>query len=392
MTLRDRIVRLQDIIRERGLVAAVLTYSRDIFYYTDTAQPGFLVVRPDDAMLFVRRGLEFAREEVNLPDECVVQEGSFRTICERMFSGPGAGERVGTELDVVSVLQGQKMRLALGDRELVDLSPDILRQRMIKDAAEIVYMRKACAAVQEGHLAAVANLRAGMSELELAAHVEFGQRLAGHDGVFFMRMADFAMSRGPVASGPNLRRTTGAVYTITGTGVSSAVPGGPSNRIMNEGDLVVVDIPACYNGYHSDQSRTYAVGHAPERAIELFTHLRNVADHLISHLRPGMTTGDAFDLTVARADEEGIGEIFRRFEHQPQAAFVAHGVGLELNEPPVLSPDGIVSLHPGMTLAIEMHVMEPEGLTVKLEDTVHLTPGGAEILTLSPRELIVVEG
>ncbi len=392
MSLPERIVRLQEILHERQLAGAVLSYSRDIFYYTGTAQPGFLVVLPDDAWFFVRRGFEFAQSEANLPVDRLIQEPSFRKIAERVFPGLGTGEKIGTELDIVSVVQGQKMHRALGERELVDLSPDILRQRMTKDANEIAFMRKACVAVQQGHLAAVECLHAGMSELEFAAAIENGQRLAGHDGVFFMRGADFAMGRGPLASGPNLRRTTGAVYTITGTGLTPAVPGGASDRIMETGDLVVVDIPAVVGGYHADQTRTYAVGSASERALELAARLREVADRFIQSLTPGMTTGEAWDVAVSAAEQQGISDIFRRFEHQPQAGFVAHGVGLELNEPPVVAAGGDEPLQVGMTLAVEMHVMEPQGLTVKLEDTVHLTPDGAEILTLSPRELIVVDG
>ena len=230
-----------------------------------------------------------------------------------------------------------------------------------------------------------------MSELELAASVENAHRIAGHEGMFFMRLPDFVMSRGPLASGPNLRQTSGTVYTITGTGLSSAVPAGPSRRIMEQGDLVVVDLPACVEGYHSDQSRTYAVGRAPDRALDLFHRLREVSDHLIKNVFPGMTTGEVFSLAQERATELGLEGSFMGFESQAKAHFVGHGIGLELNEPPLLIRDGEVVLRAGMVLAVEMHVMEPGGLTVKLEDTVHVTPEGVQLLTLSPRDLTMVK-
>jgi Xaa-Pro dipeptidase len=198
------------------------------------------------------------------------------------------------------------------------------------------------------------------------------------------------MSRGPLASGPNLRHTSGTVYTITGVGLSSAVPAGPSLRIMERGDLVLVDIPACVEGYHADQSRTYAIGQIPEGALDLFCRLREVSDFLINQISPGMTTGEVFALAKARATELNLGQAFMGFESQPNAHFVGHGVGLELNEPPLLIQDGDVLLEHGMVLAIEMHVMIPGGLTVKLEDTVHLTREGVQVLTTSPRELTLV--
>ncbi|MBI2525369.1 MAG: aminopeptidase P family protein, partial [Candidatus Rokubacteria bacterium] len=245
MDFAKRIGDLQETIRQRRLAGAVLFYSRDVYYYTGTAQPSYLVVRPDDYVLFVLRGHDFARRESGLAAERIVAEGNLKTIGARMFLGRGAGEKVGTELDMLTVTQSRALARALGDRELVDISPDVLARRSIKCAEEIDRIRKACDAVHAGHLALVSYLRPGMSELELAARVENAHRLAGHDGMFFMRMPDFVMGREPLASGPNLRRTSGAVYTITGTGLSAAVPAGASRRIMAAGDLVVVDIPTC---------------------------------------------------------------------------------------------------------------------------------------------------
>jgi Xaa-Pro aminopeptidase len=386
-----RLRHLQQVIHERRLSGAILVYSRDIFYYAGTAQPAYLVVLPKDFILFVGRGFELARQECGLDAAHVVREGSASAICKRMFPGDGWGEKVGTELDMVSAARARRLSQLLGQRELVDISADILTQRMVKEPAEVESSRAACAAVDAGHHAIVSQLRPGMSELELAAAVENAQRLAGHEGEYFMRLADFTMSRGPVASGPNLRRTTGAVYTITGAGLSSAIPAGPSRRVIQRGELVLVDIPACVEGYHADQSRTYAVEEAPAKAEELFHQLREIADEVIRGLRPGMLSGETYSLAEACAAERGLEDVFLAFESQPRAHFIGHGVGLELNEPPLLVRNGDVPLQAGMVLAIEMHLMEPNGLTMKLEDTVHLTPQGAEVLTRSPRELTVVK-
>ncbi len=391
MKFARRLNRLQEAIRDRGLAGAILFYSRDIYYYTGTSQPAYLVVLPDDYRLLIRRGYDLARRESGLAAERIQDETKPQAMLQRLFPGPGTGEKVGTELDMLTVPHAQSLSRALGGRQLVDLSATVLQQRMVKDAGEIESIRKACGAIQAGHLAAVSCLRAGLSELELAAAVENAQRLAGHEGCFFMRLTDFVMSRGPLASGPNLRHTSGTLFTLSGAGLSSAVSTGPSRRIIQRGDLVLVDIPACVEGYHADQSRTYAVGQAPARASDLFGSLREVADHLIGRLRPGLTAGEAFALAQARAVELDLGEAFMAFASGAQAHFVGHGIGLELNEPPLLARHGDTVLQEGMVLAIEMHLMEPDGLTLKLEDTVHLTAPGTEILTLSPRELPVVD-
>lgn len=371
----------------RGLAGAILFYSRDILYYAGTAQPSYLVVLPDDYRLFVRRGWEFARRESFLPEGRLVREGNLVVISRQMFPGAAVGEKVGAELDMLPVLQQRAFSAALDNRELVDISPEILAQRMIKEPAEIDSIRKACAAVHVGHEALMRGLRLGMSELDVAALVEDAHRRAGHEGMCFQRLVDFIVARGALTSGPNLRDTSGAVLTISGVGLSPAVPSGASRRILERGDLLMVDIPTCVEGYHADQSRTYAVGRYPERSIELAQRLREVADHLIRSLVPGVTAGDAFSIAQQQANELGLGESFLNFTSQPKAHFVGHGVGLEINEPPILARNRSTPLAVGMVLAIEMHVMEPDGLTVKLEDMVHMSPDGAELVTVSPREL-----
>ncbi len=386
-----RIKHLQEAIRERRLAGAILFYSRDIYYYTGTSQPAYLVVRPDDYRLLVSRGHDIALGESDLEPGRILDGRKPQDLMAPQFPGPGTGEQVGTELDLLTVPQANFLSRALGSRSLVDISPEVLRQRMVKDGEEIESISRACAAIHAGHEAALAGLKAGMSELELAALVELAQRLAGHEGCFFMRATDLVMSRGPLASGPNLRHTSGTLFTLSGVGLSRAVTTGPSRRRIEHGDLVLVDIPACIDGYHGDQSRTYAVGRAPAKASDLFLKLKEVADHLIGSLRPGLTNGEAFALSQDRAAALGLEKSFLAFASGAKAHFVGHGIGLELNEPPLLARNGATVLKEGMALAIEMHLMEPDGLTMKLEDTVQLTSGGARLLTLSPRELPVVD-
>lgn len=385
-----RIQQLQETIRERRLAGAVLFHSRDVLYYTGTAQPAYLVVLPKDYVLFVSRGYDFAQRDCRLPAGRMVAEGKIDQICRRMFPGPGAGAPVGTEFDLLTVPHARRLEEALRGRKLVDIAPEVLLQRMAKDLAEIDSIRKASAAVHAGHEAVLAHLKPGLSELELSAHVEAAQRLAGHEGMIFLRTTDPVMGRGCLASGPNLRETSGTVYTLTGIGLSSAVPVGASRRVVEAGDLVLVDIPACVEGYHADQSRTYAVGRAPERAADLFRRLRDVSDFLMARVRPGISCSEMVRLAFSRAEDLGLGETFMRFHRGTKAHFIGHGIGLEVNEAPLIARNSEIVLPPGAALALEMHVMEPEGITVKLEDTLYLTDEGLQLLTLSPRELTVV--
>ncbi|MDP6692059.1 MAG: M24 family metallopeptidase, partial [Alphaproteobacteria bacterium] len=277
---QERLAELQRRIRERGLAGAMLHLSRDIFYYTGTAQPGWLAVLPDDACLFVRGGMEFAKRQSGLNAERIIREGNLAKIITRIFGANMSGLAIGAELDVMPVPQYEKLQNAIGGAELVDISPDILGQRMIKDGEEIAGIERAAAALDAGHDAALRNWRPGLSELEASAVLEDGQRRAGHEGVFFIRQPDFSMGRGPLASGDNIDRISGVIFAVSGVGLSAAVPAGAARRVIEAGDLVVADIPVCVDGYHGDQTRTYCLGQPSERLLEVYERLHRTADNL----------------------------------------------------------------------------------------------------------------
>ena len=386
-----RILLLQSFLKDSGLTGAVLFYSRDVFYYTNTAQPSYLIVRPDDYMLFVRRGFDTALRESWLEAGRISSGKNPEAAVQSFFPGPALpGEKVGTELEMLTIPHARTLNRSLNGRKLVDVSLYVLKQRMVKDEKEIENIRKSCRAVHSGHLAAMSCLREGVSELDLSAAVENAHRVGGHEGCFFMRTTDFVMSRGPLASGPNMRRTSGTLFTLSGAGLSNAVPTGASRRIIRRGDFVLIDIPTCVEGYHADQSRTYFVGKAPAKALDLFSRLREIADSALAVMNPGVSCRQLYSHAFSKAESLGLGESFMCFEGGVKAHFIGHGLGLEINEPPLISAAGKVVLVPGMTLALELHLMTPDGYTMKLEDTVLITEAGAEILTLSPRELIEV--
>jgi len=387
-----RIARAQDALHRKGLAGCILFHSRDVLYYTGTAQPSWLFLRPDDYHLFVRSGMTFVSRETWLPPEKACPQRSLLEAVRQMFPGDGQGESVGTELDLLTVLQARTFQAALGRRRLIDFTPAVLEQRMIKSAEEVQLIREACAAVGTGHEAAIGHLSSGRenTELGLAAAVENAHRLAGHEGIFFMRQPDFVMGRGPLASGPNLREISGLVFSITGRGLSPAVAAGASDRVIQTGDLILIDIPVCFRGYHADQTRMYCLGRPPRSAVEWHDRLRELADELLFRIKPGWTTDEVFRLARGKAERLGLKDALLCFPSGKKAHFAGHGVGLELNEPPLLAEGRSDRLQDGMVLALELHIMTSDGFILKLEDTFHLTAKGCCLLTISPRELTAV--
>jgi Xaa-Pro aminopeptidase len=391
MKREDRIKILQNKIGELDLCGVLLCYSRDILYYTGTAQPSYLVVLPDDYVLFVRSGIEFALDDVFFSKGKVREERRLANIFKEIFAGWELGsKRIGTELDILTAEQFKDMEKIFGGYEFVNVSPLVLEQRKTKDPSEIEKIRKACDAIHRGHEAVLSTMKEGVTELELAAAVENAHRLAGHEGIFFIRQPDFFMSRGPISSGSNLFKISGVVYTITGVGLSSSVPAGPSLRRISKGEPVIVDIPTLVDGYHADQTRTYCLGKAPDEIKYMHSDLVSIADHLINRIKPGMKCSEIYSAAIEKARELGRSDQFQNFGKGKKSRIIGHGIGLELNEPPVPSEYDHSEVGDNYVVALDIHMMDEAAGVVKLEDMILIKEEGNEIMTRSPRRLFEI--
>jgi len=386
MGRQGRIRQLQGKIKGEGLGCALLFYSRDIFYYTGTAQPSFLLVLPDQFFLFVRSGYDFAVNEVFISTEQVYEERRLETIYAKICSDLRI-RKMATELDILPTKQYFGYKTIFEGWEFSDISPMVLEQRMAKDPYEIEQIRIACTAIDAGHRAVLSTLREGVTELEVAAAVENAHRLAGHEGVFFMRLPDFFMSRGPIGSGSNLKKFSGVVYSVTGAGLSPSVPVGPSMRRIEAGDMVVVDIPTFVNGYHADQTRTYFLGRCGPRLKDRYERLKEIHESVIEGIRPGMSGDDIFRSAVEEAEKLKVAAQFLSFGNGKRSQMIGHGLGLEINEPPIISAGSSAKILENYVLGIEMHLLDEEVGAMKLEDTVLVGSHVNEILTVSAREL-----
>lgn len=379
-----RIEKLQKILKENNIFAALLTYSRDNFYFTGTAQPSYLVVMQDSYNLFIKSGYDFAKEEVFIDLDRVSIERKLSRIYEELFSSFKG--TIAIAFDMTTVDEINLFKKTFQGFKFCDVSNHILKLREIKDTEEIDKVRVACEAIDKGHDAALNFLKEGVTELELAAHVENAHRIEGHDGTFFIRKPDFFMSRGPLSSGPNLYKISGLVYSLTGVGLSPSVPIGPSRRVIEKGDLVVIDIPTSVDGYHADMTRTYCVGKAAPQVKELYSKLKDISDTTIKSIRPGVLCKDIYKTALDKSIDLKTDEEFLSFGENT-GLMIGHGVGIEINEPPVISAKSQSVIKKNNIIAIEMHMLSKKHGVMKIEDTILIGENSNEILTKSSRDL-----
>ena len=228
--------------------------------------------------------------------------------------------------------------------------------------------------------------RSGISELELSAELARALRRAGHDGVVFQHRWDAKLQmEGALASGPNLATISRGPVTVTGVGLGEAFPMGASRREIARGDLVNVDLGLNRAGYHGDMARTYAVGELPAGVERLARICRELQDVALEAIRPGVTAASVYEAALGAARRLGVEDSF-----QGGGPYIGHGIGLELDEPPVLGPGAETSLEEGMVLAVEPKLISADFGAVNIEDDVVVTADGCELLGDLPRCVFVV--
>jgi Xaa-Pro dipeptidase len=387
----QRIRTLQDLLAKSGMAAAIVWYSRDLLYYTGTCQPSWLVVLPDACRLFVRGGYEEAKRQVTIGTDQMEEERDAKRLVHYLHDrGVAKGSIIGIELDVLPVTAWRQWRSRMPGWNLEDMTPLILGQRQIKDSAEIESIRRACRVMDLGHDRIRSALKAGMTELEVAATIEDVHRREGHAGIYFMRHPDFFMARGLCASGPNLMRLSGPAFSLSGVGLDAAVPAGPSRRVIHSGDSVMIDIPVLVDGYHVDMARTYVAGAADKQRRNMHEKLERLFGFAAQILRPGMTWGQGYRAVEKQADLLGIGDSFQRMVSGGKLHYIGHGVGMEINEPPLVTARNADPIFAGTVLALEMHLLQENEFALKMEDMLLIGEEENVFMTRTPRTLLEV--
>ena len=383
-----RIKKLQKALSSTSADSLLLNYSRSTLYYAGTTHPSIFIVTPEDYHLLVMRGLDRVLEETCLDTDRISSGKGYKDAKEWLKTRKIEQGTLGMELDILPATQYFKVSELFSEFGIIDISGLILEQRKTKDPQEIESTREACRIVHEGHLRILDVLREEMTELELSSEIEDAHRKAGHEGLYFIRQADFFMGLGPLASGVNLSKIAGKIQSITGVGLSPSIPMGASTKTINKGDMIVVDIPTHYRGYHADQSRTYVLGDPPDICRTMYDGMKEIADQIIEMLRPGISCDDLYKKAIKVAEEIGMSSYFMRLGVDPKKVpFIGHGVGLEVNEPPLLGKNNHEVLEEGMIIALELEMSASIGEVVKLEDTILITSDGVEVLTITPRDL-----
>jgi Xaa-Pro dipeptidase len=377
--IHRRIKNLQSAMAENGLDAALIVQRVDLFYFSGTGQDAHLFVPAEGSpLLLVRKSLERAVQDSPLERVVAVKSLSgLKKSIEREFSGPL--KRLGMELDVLPVNNYMLYSKLFPNAGINDVSSLIRETRMVKSEHELQLIRQA-ALMNDALFSSVGEiLKEGMSEIEFAGLLEAQYRKNGHQGFVRVRSFNSEVFYGHIMSGANLAVPSCSVGPTGGPGLNPSMPQGAGSKIIKRHEPVQIDYVGVVGGYMVDQARTFFIGEAPEKFLKIHATALAIQEALISEGRAGTKAEKLYDIAMNIAAEARLTEGFMGYP-QP-VTFVGHGIGLELDELPVIGRKSPHVLKEGMVIALEPKIILPGKGLAGIENSFVVTKKGLDKLT-----------
>ncbi len=383
-----RIGRFQSLLGEHGVDGALIVQPVDLFYFSGTAQNGYLYIPASGVpVLWVKKSFARARDESAL--ENVFPLASVKKLPELITSGGGAPAVMGLEMDVLPAGTYLFYAKMFSGTKLVDISGLVKQVRQVKSKYEMEHLRVSGRKMTEVYHEIPGIIRAGITEVELAAKIEERARKAGHIGYMSMRAFGNTVFFGQLMSGWAAAVPSSFDGPAGGQGLHPIFPQGCSFKTIETGEPILVDYVGLWGGYITDRSRIYTIDYLSDKLIRAFNTSLEIQEAVIRRTEPGVNGSDLYEMALKIADKAGLGDHFMG-SGSDRVKFIGHGVGLELDEFPVLAKGVDIKLEPGMVFALEPKFVFPgEGL-VGIENTFILTEKGVEKVTDSPDELVIL--
>ncbi|MDC7223708.1 MAG: M24 family metallopeptidase [Spirochaetales bacterium] len=380
----ERIAAFEDLMnrKHRDWEMAFILGKVNQFYFAGTMQDGLLVLRRgEEPVLWVRRSLERARDESPLTR--IEPMGSYRQAASYYHIRP---ERIYLEKEIVPLAMTERLARHFSFSETVGIDRELLKLRSVKSERE----REILARAGEKHRELLNDrvpplLQEGMDEMEFTCRLYEQMIDLGYQGISRISMFQTEMLLGQIGFGENSCYPSYFNGPGGNRGLNPAAPLlGDRSRRLAPGDMVFADIGFGLEGYHSDHTMTYLYrGELPQRARDYHDYCVELRDKLAARLRPGEIPSQIYSETmdeIQAKGPKGFGECFMGHPGN-QVKFLGHGVGLHIDEFPVIAQGFNEPLEENMVIALEPKCALPGVGTVGVEDTYTVTSEGGSCLT-----------
>lgn len=373
--------RLQQAMAEEGIEACILSTAVNVFYITGCVYNGYFYLPAEgDPIHFVKRpeGITFDNTIYIRKPEQIAEELQSRNIM--------LPQTVLLETDVLSYGESVRLMKTLGVCETANASVLMRRLRSVKTEFEISQTRD-CARRHEVVYKLIPSIyRKGMTDIELQIEIERLMRLHGSIGIFRSYGENMDIYMGSILAGENAEAPSPFDFALGGAGTSPVLPLGASGVKLQQGQTIMVDMAGNYSPWMTDMTRVFSVGKTLDIAYRAHQVSMDIHNYVMDIAKPGTSCAELYNVSMEMVKKNNLEAYFMGTKQQ--AKFIGHGVGLEINEPPVFTPRSKELLEPNIIFALEPKFVIPEVGAVGIENTYLVTGDGIEKLTVLEEDMI----
>lgn len=376
-------LRISKVRREMALAGAdalLIADNTNIYYLCGAVYRGYVYVPAQGrCIMFVIRPVDLKG------DDLVYVRKPEQILSELERLGMPVPSSLGLELDDLPYSDIERLRAAMSPKGVSNASAVMRRARMVKTEAEVAMIREDGMKQAAAYAQIPRIYKAEMTDVEFQIEVERLLRLEGCLGYYRTSGRLMEINMGSVLNGENADSPTPYDFAVGGGGVDMSLPVGADGRTMRRGTTVMVDMCGNFNGYQSDMTRVWSIGQVDDFTLRCHECSRKILREMEKMAVPGVPVADLYHKAMEIVEAEGLEKHF--MGHVQKAPFIGHGVGIQLNEQPVLTPRSKDVLAENMVIAVEPKFVVPEVGAVGVENTYRVTAAGLECLTPFPEEI-----
>lgn len=378
--IKLRLERIQKVMQVMNMDACILSSEVNVFYCTGLIYNGYFYLPAEgEAIHFVKR------PKVNLPNTISIYKPEM--IVEKLEEkGLKLPKTALVEKDVLSYNSISRLQAALRIEQTEDASYLLRRLRAEKTDYEVEQVR-ACARKHEAVYKLIPSLyKKGMKDIELQIEIERQMRLHGSIGIFRSYGESMDIHMGSLLTGHNAEVASPFDFALGGAGTNPSLPLGASGQTLKEGQTIMVDMAGNYSPWMTDMTRVFSIGRTTDLAYKAHQVSIDIQRKLMEVSQIGTSCAEMYNIALEMVKENQLEPYFMGTDLQ--AKFIGHGVGLEINEPPVLTPRSKEILTKNTIFALEPKFVIPGVGAVGIENTFLVTDKGLEKITQLEEEII----
>lgn len=379
-----RLEKVRRAMADAGMDSLLACDFATVYYLAGRVFDGFALITSEyDPVWFVKRPIHLGGERV-----CHIRKPEEIPGWLDRFGVP-MPKRLGMELDLCSYSLVERLKAVFPEAECVNASQVLRTARAVKTDEELAKVRLS-GAKHVGVYSHIPSLyTTGMTDYELQVAIEYLSRKEGCLGQFRISGSSMELFMGNVISGENADAPSPYDFAMGGKGMDPSLPVGAAGEEIHPGCTVMVDVNGNFTGYMTDMTRVYSLGTLPKLALDAHQCSLDIHKEFRRLAVAGASAKAIYEMAANIAAERGFEKYF--MGHTQHAGFVGHGVGIEINELPVLAPRSRDILDAGNVVALEPKFVIPGVGAVGIENTYIIHEDRVECVTDAPEDIITLD-